>query len=120
MSYMTLQEFYDATGGGYDTAMRRFRTEERALKFLGLFLKDGSYQLLLDSMASGNVEEAFRAAHSLKGTSQNVSIVNLYDPVFAITEALRAKDMEQAKTLLPTVQQSYETVAGQLRELLQG
>jgi iron uptake system EfeUOB component EfeO/EfeM len=116
---MNVQEFYASVGGDYDTAMRRFKSDERAIKFIGLFKKDKSYSLLLESMEAGNVEEAFRAAHSMKGTVLNVSIADLYEPVSAITEALRASDLEKAKTLLPPVTECYTRVIGQIDQLLQ-
>ncbi len=37
-------------------------------KFVLKFLDDNSYANLKEAIAAGNVEEAFRAAHTLKGS----------------------------------------------------
>lgn len=67
---MTLQECYLALGGDYDEVMGRLRSEKLVQKFVLKFLQDGSYDLLVTSMAEGNYEEAFRAAHTIKGICQ--------------------------------------------------
>ena len=39
--------------------------------------RDGSYQLLQDSLAKEDYEEAFRAAHTIKGVCQNLAFDKL-------------------------------------------
>lgn len=51
---MTLQECYAAMGGNYDEVLGRLRSDRLIQKFVLKFVDDGSYQLLLDSMASQN------------------------------------------------------------------
>ena len=68
---MTLQECFAALGGNYDDVMGRLRSERLVQKFVLKFLDDGSYALLLSSLEAGNGEEAFRAAHTIKGMCQN-------------------------------------------------
>ena len=70
---MTLQECYAALEGDYEGVMGRLRTERLVQKFVLKFLDDGSYNLLTGSMESGNYDEAFRAAHTIKGVGQNLS-----------------------------------------------
>ena len=53
------------------------------------FLDDGSYQELVNALKEGRDEDAFRAAHTLKGVCQNLSFTSLYEPSQTITEALR-------------------------------
>ena len=86
---MTLQECYAALGGDYNEAMGRLRSERLVQKFVLKFLNDGSYQLLLDSLAAGSREEAFRAAHTLKGVCANLAFNTLLHSSEALTEALR-------------------------------
>lgn len=43
-------------------------------------------------MAAGDAKEAFVAAHTLKGVSQNLGFDNLYEPAVVVTEALRGAD----------------------------
>ena len=70
---MTLREFYEVTGGDYGDVMGRFVTEERVLRFVRKFPADGSFAALKSSLADGNAQEAFRAAHTIKGVCQNLS-----------------------------------------------
>jgi len=51
---MTLKECYAALGGDYDAVLGRLPGEKFVQKFVLKFLNDGSYQLLLDSLAAGD------------------------------------------------------------------
>lgn len=86
---MTLQECYEALGGSYDEVLGRLRSETLVKKFVLKFLDDPSYELLCSSMAAQNYEEAFRAAHTLKGVCQNLSFTRLYASSAPLCEALR-------------------------------
>ena len=108
---MTLQECYAAMGGNYDDAIGRLRSERLVQKFVLKFLSDGSYELLCRSLEEKNYEEAFRAAHTLKGVTQNLSFTRLYQSSHEITEALRTKDYDLALQLLPKVEGDYTRTA---------
>lgn len=86
---MTLKECYAALGGNYDEVMGRLRSERLVQKFVLKFLNDGSYQLLQDSLAAGDREEAFRAAHTIKGVCANLAFNELLESSERLTEALR-------------------------------
>ena len=58
---MTLQECYAALEGDYQGVLGRLTSERMVQKFVLKFLNDGSYDLLLRSMAEENWQEAFRA-----------------------------------------------------------
>lgn len=100
---MTVAEFYDSIGGNYQDIVSRLHTDERIVKFLKLFLKDNTYQNLKKHMQEENWEKAFLSAHTLKGVTQNLSMDNIGTAAINITEALRKKDTELAKKLLPDV-----------------
>ena len=70
---MTLKECYAAMGGDYDEAIGRLRSEKLVQKFVLKFLNDQSFELLCSSMESKNYEEAFRAAHTIKGVCSNLA-----------------------------------------------
>lgn len=116
---MTVKECYERLEGDYEGTMARMMKEERIQKFLILFLADTSYQSLLDNMEAGNIDEAFRAAHTLKGVTINLGLSKLNRASFEITEALRAKDMEMAKGFLPDVKDNYEETIAVIKELQQ-
>lgn len=109
---MTLKECYAAMGGNYDEVMGRLRSERLVQKFVLKFLDDGSFDLLCRSMEGADYEEAFRAAHTLKGVSQNLSFTKLYRSSHEITEALRDKSYDKAAQLFAKVEADYlQTVA---------
>lgn len=108
---MTLQECYQALGGDYDEVLRRLMTPKLVEKFVGKFLADASYPALCAAMEAGQRQEAFRAAHTLKGVCQNLGFGNLLRAVEPLTELLRpetAQIPEEAAALLPLVRQRYE------------
>ena len=87
---MTLRECYEAMGADYDGVMGRLRSERMVQKFALKFLADPSYELLTSSMAAENYEEAFRAAHTIKGVCQNLGFTALAKEVAADYERTAA------------------------------
>ena len=112
---MTLKDCYAALGGNYEDAIARLRSESLVQKFVLKFLDDKSYELLCNSLATGDVQEAFRAAHTIKGMCQNLSFTSLADSSSAMTEALRGGDLETGKALLDGVRGDYERTAEAIR-----
>ena len=110
---MTLKELYDAIGGDYNEVMGRMLKEERVTKFVGMFLRDPSFQQLSDAMAAGDYEEAFKGAHTLKGVCGNLSLTRLARVDIEVTEALRGgADIQHAKDMMPSLETCYrETIA---------
>lgn len=109
---MTIQECYAALGGDYKEVLGRLYSEALIKKFVGKFLDDRSFHLLESSLGAEDYDEAFRAAHTLKGVSQNLSFTSLYQSSHEITEALRTKDYALAAQLFSAVTRDYErTVA---------
>ena len=109
---MTLQECYAAMGGDYAGVTSRLPTERMVQKFVLKFLNDGSYDLLVRSMEAGNYEEAFRAAHTIKGVCQNLDFTRLYQSSSQLSEALRNGVTPEAPSLLEQVKADYaQTVA---------
>lgn len=98
---MTIKECYEAMGGDYEDVLKRLMNEARIQKFALMFKKDPSMSQLTQAMDAGDVETAFRAAHTLKGICANLGFKSLFEVSYDITEALRAGDMEQAKVMWP-------------------
>lgn len=106
-----IKALYQIADGDYAGVIGRLRTNDRVAKFVTMFADDASYNNLVDNMASQNWDEAFRAAHTLKGISRDMGFVSLSKCTSEITGALRAGDHETAQELLPTVQEEYRRVA---------
>ena len=115
---MTVKEFYEQIGGGYEDAMSQLRKEERIAKYLGMFLRDDSFAMLKEGMESGDMEKAFRGAHTLKGVSANLALKRLKEAVSELTEDLRGgKDLEHARAAYPGTAALYEQAVLAIREL---
>lgn len=115
---MTIQECYAALGGDYEEVLNRLYSEALVRKFVGKFSSDPSFRLLNDSLKAGNYEEAFRAAHTLKGVSQNLSFTKLYQSSHEITEALRTANYDLALQLLPRVEADYASTCAAIQVFL--
>jgi len=113
---MTLQECYQAMGGDYTDVVSRLRSDRLVQKFVLKFLDDGSYDLLCRSLEGKQYEEAFRAAHTIKGMCQNLSFNRLLESSSRLTEALRSGRTTEAGALFQEVADDYQaTVAAILK-----
>lgn len=115
---MTVKEFYDVAGGGYEEMFAKFSSDATITAFLKIFNRDKSYDTLTQKLAEGDVSGAFQAAHTLKGVVLNLNIVGLIKPVVDVTEALRANDLDGAKKLYEDLKGNYEHVVTALKQLL--
>ena len=114
---MTLKECYMALGGDYDEVLARLRSEKMVQKFVLKFLNDKSYELLETSMETKNYEEAFRAAHTIKGVCQNLSFTKLYESSSRLTENLRSGYGEKTDSLVSQVAEDYKQTITAIKEL---
>lgn len=117
---MTLRECYDKLGGDYDEVISRLRSERLVQKFVVKFLDDGSYATLARSVTEKNREEAFRAAHTIKGMCQNLSFTRLGRSADELTEALRNEWSDDAQALFEAVSEDYRRVSAAIEELKAG
>ncbi len=104
---MTIQECFAALGGDYDDVIGRLRSERLVQKFVLKFPEDGSYALLLQAFEQGNAEEAFRAAHTIKGMCQNLGFTKLGNSASDLTEAIRGGDLAAGVPFMPAVKEDY-------------
>lgn len=119
---MQLRECYDSFGGSYEDVKKRIPKEEMIKKFAIKFLSETSYELLCRNLEKKDYEEAFRAAHSLKGVSQNLGFQRLGNSSSTMAELLRNSsekdiDKDQCEAVLQQVTADYEEVTGALRKL---
>ena len=113
---MTLQDCYKAMDADYDEVFGRLRSERLIQKFVLRFPDDGSYQLLLTSLESGDYAEAFRAAHTIKGVCQNLGMTRLGQSSSELTESLRSgAPGPQTDELLARVKEDYRQAVDAIR-----
>ena len=104
---MTLEECYESFKGDYEEVVNRLCSRKFVEKFLVKFLADKSYEDLHRYLDEENYEEAFRAAHTLKGVCQKV------------TEALRGGKNEVTPEMLQRLDADYENVVHAIQEYQQ-
>lgn len=104
-------------GIDYAEAMERFCGNESLFARIAVkYLDDPHVDALEAAMASGDAAAAEREAHSLKGVAGNLSFVCLYDLAARVTDALRANDIDSARTLMPDLRESHVAVVGSAEE----
>ena len=102
---MTVKECYEVMKGDYDDVLSRLRTDERIKKFLLKVLSDTSFATLCNAIEAKDAEEAFRAAHTLKGVCKNMSITGL---VFALyKDAIFSAFGDDVDALFKKVKKDY-------------
>ncbi len=110
---MTLREFYDITGGGYEETLARMVNETLMRRFLGLFFEDPSFSRLIRAVEAEDDTDAFEAVHTIKGNALNVGLKNLGHSASDLTEALR-----HGRTA--NLEQAYETLCSDYRAARNG
>lgn len=115
---MTVKECYEKMGANYDNVLSRLGGSDALVKRFALkFLDDASYQNLEQQLENKDVEEAFRAAHTLKGVCLNLGFDNLFTVSSDLTEKLRAKELDGADELFEKVKEQYEITVNALKEM---
>ena len=104
---MTLKDCYMQMGADYEETVQRLRSESLIQRIILKFPQDPSYQELCQALADGNIEGAFRAAHTLKGVCQNLGFKNLYEPSAELTERLRPLQETETDDLMQKVTEEY-------------
>jgi HPt (histidine-containing phosphotransfer) domain-containing protein len=85
---------------------------------IDVFLQD-SVELqaqLAQAIETGNLREAERSAHSLKGLASNFDAYAARDSAFAAEQAARNLDLQQVAAGLPTIDAQFQLLRAALRE----
>ena len=108
---MTIEEFYQKVGGDYSNVIRRLPSIGLIKKYAAKFLEDRSFEELCLWLQEGKIEEAFRAAATLKEVCGNLGFTRLCQSLNKMTDLLEdpAEDIpEKAFVLLKDVRRDYE------------
>ncbi len=114
---MNTAEFYEQTGSNYQEARARMLDDARILRFVKMFAQDTAFVRLGEALLEGRTEDAFHAAHDLKGVCLTLSMTTLARHASDVTEALRAGDCEKARVLYPDLKAAYEGVIARIPKL---
>ena len=112
---MSLEIAYAAMGGDLETVRGRLLTDERIEKFAKIFLQDTSMQTLESALEAGDLPEAYRGAHTLKGVSRDLGFTPLFEAAAALSDAHLddagvPANMEAVPELMPAVRDAYALV----------
>ena len=110
-------EYYQAMGADYEEVFGRLRNERLITKFVLKFPGDPSFSQLQSTLEEKNVEEAFRAAHTLKGVAQNLGFTPLYEATATLTEVLRAGNLPEDDNMMNAVAKEYERTVAAIVQL---
>lgn len=109
---------YIEQGIDIDSALHRFLNKEDVyILFLKKFLADSSYQELISALEENDIEQAFMAAHTLKGVAGNLAMTQLYDAVYPLVEKLRHSDTDHLEDYIQPVSDSYQQLTTFIRAL---
>lgn len=114
---MNINECYQAMGADYEEVFGRLRNERLITKFVLKFPGDPSFSQLQSTLEEKNVEEAFRAAHTLKGVAQNLGFTPLYETTATLTEVLRAGNLPEDDNMMNAVAKEYERTVAAIEQL---
>lgn len=114
---MTVQECYEMIGGDFEEVCGRMMDEARVKKFALKFLSDKSYGMLVEAYEAGNMEDAFRAAHTLKGVSQNLGFTKLFEISHEITEAFRPLQKVDVSAKMAQLKDAYDVTIAAVSQL---
>ena len=106
---MTVKECYEIIKGDYADVLSRLRDDGRIKKFLLKVVDDPSFTRLCNAINAKDMEEAFRAAHTLKGVCKNMALTDLAYSASNLTEALRPgrETGEDVDALFKKVKRDY-------------
>lgn len=100
---MTLDDLI-AYGANVDEGLARcMNNEEFYLRLVGTVQSETGFDTLKQAIDAGQLQEAFEAAHALKGLLGNLSLTPLYEPVVEITELLRAQTQMDYTALMDQI-----------------
>lgn len=105
---MTVKECYEQMGSDYEGVLERLGSEAIVKRFALKFLQDPSFAQLKESLAKNDGEEAFRAAHTLKGVCLNLGFDELFEVSAELTEKLRERKTAGSEELFQKVSQKYQ------------
>ena len=114
---MTVKECYEQMGSDYESVLGRLGSEAIVKRFALKFLQDPSFAQLKESLAKNDGEEAFRAAHTLKGICLNLGFDCLFEKSSIITEYLRSKNIIDANKFFPELEREHIKLIALLQEL---
>lgn len=117
---MTVKELYEAIGGNYEEATMRLMNDTLIGKFIVKLPEGDTFDQLVEAFEGGRDQEAFEAAHALKGVCGNLSVTSLSNLINPLTEGLRPggkveMSREEMTELMDQLKQLYPDIVSKIR-----
>ncbi len=100
-----LRTFGADTDKGLERCMNK---EDFYLRLVCMAVEDANVEKLRAAIENNDLDQAFEAAHALKGTTGNLSLDPLYEPLCEITELLRARTETDYSELMGRILGKYD------------
>ena len=105
-------------GVDVDDCLNRFlNKDELFFRFMKKYLEDNNVEKLGEALECGDVSEAFKVAHALKGVAGNLSFAAILDPLVPFVEVLRAGSMEGADNVYAQIKEAHQRIVAQIKTL---
>lgn len=114
---MTVKECYESMEADFEGVIGRMGSGEMVKRFALKFLDDPSYSNLEKAIQEQNAEEAFRAAHTIKGLCLNLGFDRLYKVSAELTEKLRGRELDGYEALYGNVQKEYKNTIDAIQRM---
>ena len=114
---MNVRECYEKMGADFDEVLGRLGTNDMVARFAKKFPDDGSFAGIFEALDKGNIQEAFRAVHTLKGVCLNLGLTQLHKVSFELTELFRAGSIDGADELLEKLKEQYEITVDSIKQI---
>lgn len=103
--YKELEEW----GCDVQGAKERFDNDDALFRTcMELFLEDENFKKLNEEIKKNDFQEAFNAAHTIKGVAANLGLTPIYDAVSDVVQELRGGNLEASKALVPRLNTEME------------
>lgn len=108
-----------SVGIDYDEAVDRFAgSMEIFEKFLKEMATINVIEPLQQALTKGEIDGAFKLAHTLKGNFGNLSVKPLFDIVTPLVEKLRGGNLIEAQKLYIELESQYERVTDGIKRAM--
>ena len=114
---MNLEKLYQEMGGDMADAVRRLGSIAAVERFLRMFAGDDTFAMLEADMSAGDVQRAFRAAHTLKGIALNLGFDALYTVSSKLTESLRGDKPLTDMSLWAAVDEKHKQIVDAISQI---
>ncbi|MDE6568536.1 MAG: Hpt domain-containing protein [Lachnospiraceae bacterium] len=106
---MSMTNILQEMGCEMEETMERFMDDQEFyVECFHKFIEDKELENLGVIIESGNIDDSFTKAHTLKGTLGNLGLTPLYDQMVVIVEFLRKGDMQQASERYHLLMREWE------------